>query len=142
MGALVKGGTARLESRSGQDWTAAYPVVVDALAKLPVRTALLDGEVAVLLADGRTSFQALQNAGPRGRIGPAGTLVYFAFDLLHVDGRDVSKLPLEERKDALELLLKDAPPSALAAPRGARVKPDRDVALGSQIEMSPLGLFL
>jgi bifunctional non-homologous end joining protein LigD len=39
MGALVKDGSARLESRSGQDWTAAYPVVVDALAKLPVRTA-------------------------------------------------------------------------------------------------------
>lgn len=108
---FVERGSARLESRNGQDWTAAYDEVVRAAEALPVQSALLDGELAVLLPDGRTSFQGLQNAGRGGRPRP-GRLVYFAFDLLALDGRDVAASPLEQRKRELAALLKRAPETA------------------------------
>jgi bifunctional non-homologous end joining protein LigD len=87
-----------LISRNGKDWTAAYPVIVEAAQSLDVEDAVLDGEVAVVLPNGRTSFQALQHAqgdSPRGRV------VYFAFDLLRLNGRSLMALPLEERKQVL-----------------------------------------
>ena len=89
---------ATLWSRRGLDWTAQFPEVARAVSRLPARAALLDGEVAVLLPDGRTSFQAMQNASA-GRI-------YFAFDLLHLDGEDLRGLPLEERKARLAALVR------------------------------------
>ena len=55
-------GKARLFSRNGKDWTSTFPAVARDLAELPVKSAWIDGEVVVLDADGRTSFQALQNA--------------------------------------------------------------------------------
>ena len=58
----IEDGKARLVSRNGKDWTAAFAAVAADLAKLPVRAAWIDGEVVVLDAAGRTSFQALQNA--------------------------------------------------------------------------------
>lgn len=94
-------GDVRLITRRGNDWTERYPEVADALAGLPADGALLDGEVVVVLPDGTTSFQALQNAGGAA---VRGALQYVAFDLLHLDGRDVSGLPLEERKALLEVL--------------------------------------
>lgn len=100
--ARVEGGSARLISRRGRDWTARFPEIAAALAKLPVAAALIDGEVAVVLADGRTSFQELQGA-LQGRADPR--LHFFAFDLLHLDGRDLTQAPLHERKAALSALL-------------------------------------
>lgn len=96
----IQGGRATLTSRNGNDWTARFPAVAQAAAKLPVDTAWLDGEVAVVGADGLTSFGALQNAGSGG-----GTLVYFVFDLLHRDGWDLTAAPLEERKRALRAVV-------------------------------------
>jgi len=98
IGARLDAGDVRLLSRNGKDWTTNFPEVRNAVARLPARRAFLDGEVAVVLPDGRTSFQALQNAGDATR---AGRLVYFVFDLLHLDGEDVAALPLEERKARL-----------------------------------------
>jgi len=88
----------QLISRKGIDWTRDFPEIAAAARRLPVRSALFDGEIAVLLPDGRTSFQALQNslAGDR-----RGELVYFVFDLLELDGRDLSQVPLRERKGEL-----------------------------------------
>src|SRR6185295_9293133 len=60
--AAVAGGQAKLVTRNGKDWTARFPAVARAAAALPVDSALLDGEVVALDEDGRTSFQALQNA--------------------------------------------------------------------------------
>jgi bifunctional non-homologous end joining protein LigD len=75
---------------------------VRAARSLPARSALLDGEGAILQPDGRTSFQALQNAASAGtRTG----IVYFAFDLLEYNGRDLRPLALDQRKEALETLL-------------------------------------
>jgi bifunctional non-homologous end joining protein LigD len=100
--ARLERGRARLLSRNAKDWTARLSVVAEAAAHIPADTALLDGEVVVLLPDGTTSFQALQNVlSGAGR----GTLVYMIFDLLHLNGRDLTGLPLEDRKAALRALL-------------------------------------
>jgi bifunctional non-homologous end joining protein LigD len=93
----------RLESRNGKDWTSAFPEVVAALAQLPLSSALLDGEVALVDADGHTSFQALQNAFSGGK---RTGLTYFVFDLLYLDGEDLRALALEQRKARLKPLLK------------------------------------
>jgi bifunctional non-homologous end joining protein LigD len=98
IGCRIDDGKVRLISRNGKDWTAAFPEICEAWKKLGVRRALVDGEVAIVLPDGRTSFQDLQNAFSGGtRRG----LVYFAFDLLHVDGETLTRRPLLERKEQL-----------------------------------------
>lgn len=103
IGCRLRTGRATLISRNGKDWTHAFPEIADAASKLKVEDALLDGEVAVVLPDGRTSFQALQNAFAGG---PArASLVYFVFDLLRLDGRRLDALPLDERKARLRVLL-------------------------------------
>jgi bifunctional non-homologous end joining protein LigD len=98
-----------LLSRRGKDWTKQFPELVAAARKLKVQQALLDGEAAVLLDDGRTSFQALQNYFGGQRRG----LVYFAFDLLHLDGEDLAPLPLDRRKDRLAQLLREGAPGLI-----------------------------
>jgi bifunctional non-homologous end joining protein LigD len=98
----IDGKDVRLISRNGKDWTSDFPEVREAAAHLQVRRAFLDGELAVMLPDGRTSFQGLQNV-----IGsaPPRDLVYFVFDLLHLNGQDIARLPLERRKARLKRLL-------------------------------------
>jgi len=98
----IEHGHATLFTRSGQDWTAHFPPVAQAAGALPVKTAWLDGEVTVVLGDGRSSFGALQN---RGDTRDGRQLVYFVFDLLHRDGHDLRPLSLEARKRALAALL-------------------------------------
>jgi bifunctional non-homologous end joining protein LigD len=102
IGCRIDRGTVRLLGRRGSTWTDKFPEVVRAAQALPVTTALLDGEVTVLDADGRSRFHALQDllsGGPRAR------LMYFVFDLLHLDGEDLTNLPLRERKRRLRALL-------------------------------------
>lgn len=84
------------------DWTARLPRLAQDLARLPVRGTWLDGEVVALDEDGRPAFQALQSAFARGA---TDGLVYFAFDLLYVDGVDLRARPLELRRDLLRVLL-------------------------------------
>src|SRR4029453_11917577 len=95
IGARVRSGRVSLYTRNRHDWPAAFPEIADAVGKLALDDALMDGEVAVVLPDGRTSFQALQNTGAADN---RGTLVYFVFDLLRLNGKDPETLPLEERK--------------------------------------------
>lgn len=99
----LDGGAVRLMSRRFKDWTAEFPSVVSAVAELPAKRAVLDGEVAVLLADGRTSFQGLQNSF--GADSAAVNLVYFVFDVLAIDDEVVMGLPLEARKERLAKLV-------------------------------------
>jgi bifunctional non-homologous end joining protein LigD len=99
--AAMDGRKLRLLSRRYNDWTAQFPSVVDAVAALPCKSALIDGEVAVVMPDGRTSFQALQNALGRRD----ANIVYFVFDLLALDGEDLTRLPLEARKQRLAKLV-------------------------------------
>ena len=103
IGCQIRGGRVSLISRNGKDWTHAFPEVVAAAAKLGLRDALLDGEVAMVLPDGRTSFQALQ--GAFAGEGARASLAYFVFDLLRLDGQSLESLTLEERKARLKKLL-------------------------------------
>ena len=95
-------GEVRLLTRKGLDWTSKFPNIADAVAKLSARTALIDGEIVVEDENGTSSFSGLQaalKAGERDRF------VYYVFDVLHLDGRDLTELPLIERKAELARLV-------------------------------------
>ncbi|HEY6736768.1 MAG TPA: DNA ligase D [Candidatus Saccharimonadia bacterium] len=94
----------KLHSRGQQDYTREFAPVAEELAGLQI-PALIDGEVCVVDDAGRPSFQDLQQYLKTGR----GSLVYYAFDLLHFDGHDTSALPLVERKALLRRLLPTGP---------------------------------
>src|SRR5436309_1973819 len=98
----IRDGEARLITRHGKDWTDRFAPVAREAEKLPVSQAILDGEVVVLEPAGTTSFQSLQNALAANR---QDDLVYFAFDLLSLDGYDLRQAPLLARKEALDKLL-------------------------------------
>ena len=102
----IENGVARFISRSGRDWTASFPSIARSPTRLPVKTAWLDGEVVVMDGEGRTSFQALQNVLANTQ---ATGLHYVAFDLMHLNGYDLTQAPLTERKRLLESLLASAP---------------------------------
>ncbi len=107
--AYLEGGSARLVSRKGNDYTTRFPDIADSLLDLAGgRAMVLDGEVAVADPSGKTDFQALQNfmRSPRPQ-----NLVYILFDLLALDGEDLRTRPLAERKEALEALMQGAPGS-------------------------------
>jgi bifunctional non-homologous end joining protein LigD len=91
-----------LITRGGLDWTHRMPDIADALSRLPVKSALLDGEVVVFDAQGGTSFAMLQAAFQEGK---KQQLTYVVFDLLHLDGHNLRNLPLEKRKQILQELL-------------------------------------
>jgi DNA ligase D-like protein (predicted ligase) len=99
MSARIDNGRVQLLTRTGLDWTAKYPSAVAALSNLNVKTAYIDGELCGVDDAGLPSFAHTQAAsdGERGV-----RLVYYAFDLLHLDGQDVSGLQLVERKALLE----------------------------------------
>ena len=94
MAARIDNGRAQLLTRTGLDWTAKYPSVIDALANVNVKAAYLDGELCGVDEAGLPSFANTQAASDGER---EVRLVYYAFDLLHLADWDVSKLPLVER---------------------------------------------
>ncbi|SHF45452.1 bifunctional non-homologous end joining protein LigD [Modicisalibacter ilicicola DSM 19980] len=103
--ARVEDGDVRLTTRNAKDWTHRFPELAECLARLPVKRALLDGEVVSLGRDGTSSFRRLQEALSRGR---TDRLVYQVFDLLHLENRDLRQVALVERKQALAQLLEAA----------------------------------
>lgn len=109
--AAKAGDDVRLFSRADHDWSDRFGSLVDAIRAIPARDAVIDGEACAVDADGRPSFHALQRwvGGERGR----ATLHFFAFDLLHLDGRDLRALPIEERRRLLAALL--TPPPTVGA---------------------------
>jgi DNA ligase D-like protein (predicted ligase) len=106
MAARIDNGRVQLLTRTGLDWTAKYPSAAAALANLNVKSAYLDGELCGVDEAGLPSFAHTQAAtdGERGV-----HLVYYAFDLLHLAGWDVSSLPLVRRKELLEPLVTNKP---------------------------------
>ena len=112
MAATIDDGVVRLTTRNQLPYTERFPAIVEALARLPVRTAVLDGEVVALGPDGRSDFGALQRwLGVEG--GDAARdrhsrIVYQSFDLLYLEGHDLRRVVLEERKAALAELLSAA----------------------------------
>ncbi|KUL95178.1 DNA ligase [Bosea sp. WAO] len=108
--ARVSGGKVRLLTRTGLDWTDRFgDRIAAALMALPCETALIDGEVVALGKDGISSFSALQAALSEGE---TANLVFYAFDLLHLNGEDLRAEPLLARKERLEELLQEAGPDA------------------------------
>lgn len=95
----------QLLTRNGLDWTHRMKGIADAALRLPVKSALIDGEVVVLAADGTSSFAQLQAAFQEGA---KTSLTFYAFDLLHLDGHSLRDLPLWERKDTLQRVLAGA----------------------------------
>jgi bifunctional non-homologous end joining protein LigD len=104
----VEAGGATLLSRRAKDWSEDFTGVTRALTMLRSRSALVDGEVAAFLPDGRTSFQSLQNHLGKSPL-PIG---FVAFDLLFLDGVDLRPLPVEERKERLRELVATSPAAA------------------------------
>ncbi|MGH7524094.1 MAG: DNA ligase D [Gemmatimonadales bacterium] len=103
--ALIDRGTVRLLTRRGNDWTNRFATLALRLAKLPVKSATLDGEVVALDPSGKSTFSLLQQSIDAAR---SQDLVYFVFDLLSLDGEDLRSLPLAERRRRLERLLRTA----------------------------------
>ena len=106
--AFVREGVVELRSRRGVDVTKQYPTLVDALKSQPVHSMVLDGEVCALDEAGVPRFQLLQprinltkGIDPR-RLDAEMPVLYFAFDLLYLDGFDLKDVPLKERRSLLE----------------------------------------
>jgi bifunctional non-homologous end joining protein LigD len=102
--AEVRGGSVRLYSRNDKTLNGQFSPIVEALGSITFE-ALFDGEVVVVDPAGRADFQLLQNYLRTG----LGGLVYYVFDLLHLDGHDLRGLPLARRKSILRQVLPDLP---------------------------------
>src|SRR5438045_8003842 len=105
MRARLGAGKSQILTRRGNDWTEKYPGIDKAIAELPAKNAYLDGELCGVLPDGRTAFNLIQNASDTGE----GSLVFFLFDLLFLEGEILIALPLLDRKARLAALLSGAP---------------------------------
>ena len=92
-------------TRSGLDWTHRYGDLADAFRGLPCREAVVDGEIVVLDDTGVSRFALLQDALSRGA---RRELVFFAFDLVRLDGWNLAAVPLLRRKELLAKLLAGA----------------------------------
>lgn len=112
MEARLDRGAVQLLTRKQQNWTHRFPSVAAAVAALPAATALLDGEIVVEDGQGISNFSLLQTDLKDGR---TDRFVYYAFDLLYLDGRDFTGEPLVERKRALAGLLERRTKDAIKA---------------------------
>jgi bifunctional non-homologous end joining protein LigD len=106
---VIDQGKVRAFSRPGRDWTGPYRRVVDACGKLGCKAALIDGEVVVQDEQGISDFETLRSAIHKA----PHRLVFFAFDLLHLDGRNLRRTPLIERRAALRKLIEPDPRSPI-----------------------------
>ncbi|GAA4477256.1 DNA ligase D [Gluconacetobacter asukensis] len=105
--ARIEQGTVRLLTRSGLDWTSKFgSAVCDALAMLPVKTALIDGELVVESRSGASNFSALQTDLSEDR---TDRFVFYAFDLLYLDGEDLCSATLSDRKTMLRHVMPETP---------------------------------
>src|SRR5246127_462089 len=102
MHARLDRGAVRLLTRTGLDWTHKHLTLAASVSSLGASQAYLDGEFCGVYPDGITSFGMIQTASDTSN---AAGIVYFIFDLLHLDGEDLSPLPLIERKARLAALL-------------------------------------
>jgi bifunctional non-homologous end joining protein LigD len=103
---LFKDGTQiQILSRNEKDLTKMYPGVAAAGIRLNAAQAVIDGEIVALSEDGRPSFQALQHRGSH----PRHQIVFYAFDVLHLNERDVMAEPLEKRRALLPKILREDP---------------------------------
>jgi len=98
---VLERGYVRVFTRNGHDWTDRYPSIVSAAVNLRCKSAIIDGEAIVQDGDGISDFDALSFAM---RWQPQ-SIVLYAFDLMHLDGRDLRRQPLSERRSILQALV-------------------------------------
>lgn len=101
--AIKNKGEVQLLSRNNKELGSKFPSIARALRELPCDQLILDGEIVALDSKGRSSFQLLQRIGDPGVI--KGALIYYAFDILNVNGRSTTELPLSKRKALLKTLI-------------------------------------
>jgi bifunctional non-homologous end joining protein LigD len=130
-------GDVKLMTRKGLDWTERFPTIAAAIAELPAEQLLIDGEVVSGDENGISSFSHLQQDLSDGR---TDRLVYYAFDLLHLDGGDLAGTPLIGRKEALEGLLSGLPADGLVRYSGHFQEPG-PVLLRHACEMTLEGII-
>ena len=94
---LKDGARVEVRSRNNNDFSRTYPSVAAAARTIHAESALIDGEVVAVDARGQPSFQALQNRGAH----TGYSIVFYAFDLLHLNGKDLTRQPLHERQAQL-----------------------------------------
>ena len=106
--AFIKNGAYRLVSRNQKEMTARYPELVDLSNRVKAASAILDGEIVVINARGNVDFHQLASrfgvtdASEIARLERTQTVIYYLFDLLYLDGRNLMHLPLLERKALLK----------------------------------------
>lgn len=98
---LKDGQRVQICSRNAKDLTRMYPTIATAALELRAETAVIDGEIVALGPDGKPSFQAMQHRGSS----PGHQIVFYAFDVLQVNGRDVMGEPLLKRRARLEAIV-------------------------------------
>src|SRR5947209_19768568 len=94
-------GKERFLSRNGKDWTEKFPGLLEALKKFPAASAILDGEIVIPDKEGRSSFQKLQQAMKSS----SSPFIFEIFDLVYLEGFNITRTPLRERKSLLHELL-------------------------------------
>lgn len=108
---VVEDGAARAFTRNGHDWTAKYGPIVAAANTLPCTSAIIDGELIVQDENGISDFAALRSAITKA----PHRLLFFAFDLLHLNGHDLRDMILEDRRELLADLIEDRDPIFLSS---------------------------
>lgn len=107
--AFVEGNQVRLVTRNGNDYQKRFYDIASSLINWAgSKSMVLDGEMVITDASGKTDFQALQNYLKNGK---SEKLTYIVFDLLALDGKDLRNHTIMKRKEILETLIKDAPPN-------------------------------
>jgi bifunctional non-homologous end joining protein LigD len=104
--ARIESGKARLFTRGGHDWTSKMRSLAAAIEALDIASAWLDGEIVVMSDKGVPDFNALQNALDSSA---ERRIEYFVFDLPYLDGKDLRKVPLRDRREVLRRLLDGKP---------------------------------
>jgi bifunctional non-homologous end joining protein LigD len=130
----------QLLTRTALDWTSRLQPIAEAVGTLPIRSALFDGEVVVLDNNGISSFAKLQAAFQEGERHP---LIYFVFDLLHLDGHSLRNLPLVKRKEILQQVVSETSPESSIRmsehiPGDGRIVFDKACSLGAEGIISKL----
>lgn len=103
----LQDGKVQAFTRRGADWTAKYGHIVRDAAELPAKSAIIDGELTVLNADGRSDYRAFKKAIKDS----PGRLVFIGFDIMMIDGKDVRGETTVERRERLQILFNDTPAS-------------------------------
>jgi bifunctional non-homologous end joining protein LigD len=132
--AVIHRGRARLFTRNQLDWTERYRRIATEVEALGLGEAVLDGELVALDDKGAAAFSRMQQAGED----PSIPLIYYLFDLLNLEGEDLTRLPLVERKARLAAILKQAPGQTAADIRYS----DHIVGDGGQVIASACNLKL